>query len=172
MKFVHLSKLETRLNYSETKLVFLFHLQRSKFTAKNRQGSTRSGRKYLTLFVAFWQTDLSPIFLIYRFFRCSLTMTCIFGSTSFNHQQKSSYCSIQLKNVEDFCHRLCFFLFFLFLFSTQNQVPQLIVGLGRVIPLLKIVSLVTQTTFKKKQFFLRLEKNWFGVFAFRLISSE
>ena len=36
----------------------------------------------------------------------------------------------------------------LFLFSTQNQVPQIIIGIGRVIYHIKTLSVVIQTTLK------------------------
>ena len=57
-------------------------------------------------------------------------------------------------------------LFFSFFFSTKNQVPQKIIGLGRMIYHNKAVSVVIQTTLKTSQKFPRVEKNRLEIFDF------
>ena len=61
-------------------------------------------------------------------------------------------------------------LVFFFLFSMQNQVPQIFIGMGLVISHIKALSIVIQP--KLKHFnILSVEKNWFEIFNFGLISS-
>ena len=56
----------------------------------------------------------------------------------------------------------------LFLFFTQNQVPQIIIGLGRRIKHIKALLVGTQTKLLKKLelFFLGIESDQFEAFEF------
>ena len=51
-------------------------------------------------------------------------------------------------------------LVFFFLFSTQNQVPQISIGMGRVIYHIKALSIVIRTTSKNFKNFFNVEKNY------------
>ena len=47
----------------------------------------------------------------------------------------------------------------IFLFSIQNQVPQIIIGMGRVIYQIKAILVVIRTTLKNSIFFLVSKKD-------------
>ena len=65
--------------------------------------------------------------------------------------------------------RVCFSFL---LFSTQNQVPQIIIGMSRVIYSIKALSVVIlRTTLKSFEFFFSVEKNRFEFLIFGLILS-
>ena len=69
-----------------------------------------------------------------------------------------------IDNREKLCIRVCFIFF---LFSTQNQVPQIIIGLGRVVYHIKALSVVIRMSSQKKlKKFPSVEKNWFEIFDF------
>ena len=55
----------------------------------------------------------------------------------------SSCCSSHLKNVEELSFRVCFSFF-----STQNQVPQIFIEMGRVIYRFEALPVVIRTTLK------------------------
>ena len=73
---------------------------------------------------------------------------------------------------EKFCIRMCFNFFYSFLFSTQSQMPQLIIRLGRVIYHVKAVSVVIRTRFKNAEHFFQFERNLFRMFLFRSTSCK
>ena len=72
---------------------------------------------------------------------------------------------LTIENGEELHIRLCFvffFFFFNFLFFTQNQVPQEVTGLDRVIYHIKALSVAIRTTFNlKKNQFPNVEKYLF-----------
>ena len=53
-----------------------------------------------------------------------------------------------------------------FLFSKQNQVPQIVTGMGRVIYHTKAISIVIRTTLKKILSCPSVEKSWFKFLNF------
>ena len=67
------------------------------------------------------------------------------------HSNDEYFCSDQWKLVGTSMCFSFFFFFSFFLFSTQNQVSQIIIRMGRVIYQSKVLSVVFQTKLKKFQ---------------------
>ena len=82
-------------------------------------------------------------------------------------------CSDYLKNVEELCIRACFsWLFFVSVFSLQDQLPQTIIAMIRVILHFQVHSVVIRWTLKFFQIFLPLSrKTGLNFLIFRLILS-
>ena len=88
----------------------------------------------------------------------------LFSSLLVKILSKESFCSDHLKNEEELC--IWVYFSFFFLFSTQNQVPQITIRMGRMIYHIKAISIVIRTKFKKFEKLFTVERERIEIFDF------